>query len=183
MRRVTALAAGAVLAAVTAHADMIELKSKGFLNGEVVSQDDREVHFKDASGKTGVYPKAEIVYMQIDKSDTGKKSDVLLKRLKVKIEQALEAVKKMPQALKHFTDAKTHKFLDAAGKPLDRSAVNAKSDALAKAMDEASQTSATLSKKNLTVNSELKKQKEYMDDQWGSGKKGQKSGRFSSLED
>src|SRR5262249_49032993 len=112
MKRTAALLFLSAFAASVCCADMIEVKNKGFLNGEVLSQDDKEVKFKDAKeGKVRTYARSDVDYIDIDKKDTGTKKQAVELGLKEKAEQAIEAAKRMPRQIKKSTDSVTQKIM------------------------------------------------------------------------
>ena len=107
--------------AALAWADMVETKKDGILNGTILSESDQEIQFKDSTGKTRVFKKKDVLFM--DKEDASKKA-------KLFFQKALEILKNVPKNIKKMTDQWTKKFIGAASKPLDRSAANARSDEL-----------------------------------------------------
>ena len=156
----TAMMILAVLVCATdvAVADMLEVKGKGFLNGKVLEQNDEEIHFKDGKGNVQVFAKADVTYLELQEDKPV--SVHLSNDLKEKAEQALKVVAKAPKLLKEKTDELTKNIVGSASKPLDRSGVDAKSGALASALEEASQASAAVNKKILKVNQEIRTQEQ-----------------------
>ena len=160
-------------------ADMIETKDQGILNGKVLSQNDQEIRFKDAKGKEHRFVKTDVLYLDTGSVSAPAEDTPFAEKVKTKAAQLWAVAQKAPEALKKSTDKLTDKFIGEAGKPLDRSAANAKSDALAKSMDEASQAAVAMSKKNMLITSEIKRQtKEGYSDSKSSD---EHKGRFSSL--
>ena len=172
----------AVFVCRTASADMIEVKDRGILNGKLVSQNEKEIQFKGADGKLQVFPRQDVLFVDVESgSKTPSSGSELLQMLKRKTLRAWEAVKRVFPWLKQKAGAATKGFTDFASQPLDRSRVDAKSATLAKVLDEASQASAAMSRKVMQMDGEVRKQKQYMDETWGTGEKDSKKGRFSSL--
>ena len=99
--------------------------------------------------------------------------------IKTKSVQVWRKAKKIFSNGQRYCQRLTDKYLKKYLTPLDRSNADAKGNSLAKAMDEASQASAALSKKNLAINSEVKRQASVWDSE---DKKEEKRGRFSSLD-
>ncbi len=155
-----------------ARADIVEIRGEGYVNGEIVSQDDKEVQFKDNKGKLRVLSKKDVLYLE--KEDKAR-------AVKNKAADAWDALKKAPENIKKKTDALTGKMTGAV-KPVDRSAANRKADALAKSMDQASEAAAALNKKNLAVSSEIRRQRQEAEGV-ASSASSQKKGRFASLSD
>ena len=161
-------------------ADMIETKKEGILNGRILSKDDKQVRFRDAKGKEHQYAKADVLYMDVDAGSAAVADKPLTEQMKIKAAKLLEAAKKAPAAIKKGTDDLTEKFIGQVGQPLDRSAANAKSEALAKAMDQAGQSSAAMTGKVNVANKEFYRQQNEARDAAASSSGGKK-GRFSSL--
>ena len=104
----------------------------------------------------------------------------MMDTIKTKSMQVWRKIEKVIKDSQRYCEKLTDKYVQKV-KPLDRSRANAKSDSLAKAMDEAGQAASALSKKNLTINSEIKRQSGA----WGSNEhkdSDSKKGRFSSLD-
>ena len=163
---------------LAALADMIEVKELGILNGKVLSKNEKEVRFRDAKGKEHHFAKSDVLYLDTNAGSTPASDSPLAEKVKTKAADLWKAAKKAPEAIKRGTDDLTQKFIGEAGKPLDRSAANAKSDALAKSMDEASQAVVAMSKKNMMINSEIRKQTK---EDFGGSTSSEKKGHFSSL--
>ena len=58
------LLAAVLLVSTSAYADIIEIRGKGFLNGHIVSQDDRQVTFKDSKNNVHVVPRADVSFLE-----------------------------------------------------------------------------------------------------------------------
>ena len=158
--------------ATVSWADMIETRKEGILNGKIMSENDREVHFKNAKGQTMVFKRSDVLFE--DKEDISKKT-------KQAAQKFWEWLKNLPKAMRKGSDQWTDKFIGTVGAPLDRSGANAKSDQLAKAMDDASQASAVMTKKVAAANAEIARQKS---EAFGSAQSStEKKGHFTSLND
>ena len=163
---------GFICFTASVHADILETKKGGIQNGQILSDDGKQLKFKDAKGKTHVYDKKDVLYQE--KEDAAKKS----KRF---AHDAWDKIKAAPMAVKKGSDKLTEKFIGTVGKPLDRSAADAKGAALAKSMDEASQATGSMTKKSVAVNKEVYRQKnEAMVDAGSSSSA--KKGHFASLD-
>ncbi len=154
-----------------AHADMIETKRDGVINGKILSENNQELKFKDAKGQMRVFKKQDVIFQEKEK-DAGPKA------MNQTVEKAKEWLKNAPKNVKKTTDQLTEKFIGKMSKPLNRSAANAKSDALNRTMEEASQASTALAKKNMQANAEINRQKS---EAFGSSSSEEKKGRFASL--
>ena len=155
----------------TAWADMIETKKDGILNGKILSENSQEVRFKNEKGQMLVFKKKDILFE--DKEDPAKK-------MKLMALQAWEWVKDLPKLVRKTSDQLTEKFIGKMSAPLDRSAANAKSEQLAKAMDDAGKATASMTKKATTANAEIYRQK---NEGFGSSQSStEKKGHFASLD-
>ena len=167
---------GAAFCCRTAYADMIEVKAQGFLNGKVTSKNDKEIHFTDAKGKAHIFPKQDVLYMELESNSGGVKE--ISNGFKEKTEQAMKAGKKAFKELKEKSAAATEKLTGEISKPLDRSQADSRAGMLNAALDQAGQASAALAKKNMAVNREIKKQEgEY----GGEEQQDSHKGHFSKL--
>ena len=155
-----------------AYADIIESKTDGIMNGSIVSENDKEVKFRDAKGKEHVYPKADVLY--VEKEDMGK-------IMQHKTNRILEYLKNLPAKLRSGSDKATQAVVRPMSKPLDRSMANAKSDMLAKVLDESSKAGAASGNKIKEFNREVYRQKHEAEEE--SAPREEKKGRFASLED
>ena len=162
--------AGAFFLTGAARADMIETKNDGILSGKVVSDHGNELSFKDAKGRTRVFKKTDVLYLE--KEDSSKK-------IKQWARQAWDWLKNLPKFARKSSDQLTKKFVGKMSKPLDRSSADAKSAALARTMDEASQATAAMAKKTMKVNAEISRQSK---EGFGGFSTEEKKGRFSSLD-
>ena len=159
-------------------ADMIEVKNEGILNGKVLSNDDKQVRFKDSRGKEHQYAKEDVLYLDTDVNVNVDMS--FFEKVQKKAAEILKAVRTVPKAVKKTTDGMTEKFIGEVGKPLDRSAANAKSAALASALDQASQASAASTSKMMAFNKEVYRQRNEARESAPSSSD-EKKGRFTSL--
>ncbi len=152
-----------------AKADMLETRKEGILNGKILSENDHEVHFKDAKGRTLVIKKKDVLF--VDKENSSK-------AIRQTTQKVLEFLKHVPGNIKKYTDQLTEKFIKKVSSPLNRSGANAKMEALSRSMDETSRASTALAKKNMKVNSEITQQTK---ESYGDSSSNKKKGRFSSL--
>lgn len=179
MRSAALLTAGFLfLNACAAWADMIEVKGKGAMNGKILSEDQEEVKFKDAAGDVHVFPKADVLYSDASFGPIESDAPVAQKVRSAALE-FLRWVKNLPKEYERVTKRTTGKLVGKMSKPINRSAVNAKSDSLATAMDRASNAAVALSKKNLKINQELKKRNDDFIKETGEDSR---KGRFTSLD-
>lgn len=153
-----------------ARADMIETKNDGVLNGKVLSDNGQELSFKDAKGRTRVFKKNDVLY--IEKEDSSKK-------IKQWARQAWGWLKNLPKTARKTSDQLTKKFVGKMSQPLNRSSANAKSAALARTMDDASQATTAMAKKTMKVNAEIARQEK---EGFGGFSAAPKKGRFASLD-
>lgn len=123
-----------ILVAGPVHADMIELKDEGILNGTVLSRNEQETKFKDGKGKVRVIANKNILFME--REDPRQKKAAEKRKWKEKADAFMQGVQKGPAGIKQASDSLTQKLVGEASKPLDRSAANAKSAQFAGAMDE-----------------------------------------------
>lgn len=155
-----------------AMADMIEVKNKGFMNGTILSDDGKELKFKDGKGKEHIYKRSDVLFLE--KDDPGKV-------MKQNTSKVLDAIKQAPDAMKKGSQKLTEKFIAPLSQPLDRSAADAKSAALNNALEEANRAAAASTSKMVTFNKEaIRQQNEARDSLPGSSDT--KKGRFSSLD-
>lgn len=117
MKRAKALAFAALFMATAAQADMVEVKGKGILNGEVLSQDDKQMQFKDAKGKTHVFAKKDVLFVELDKNDTGSSTSV--STWKNKASRALASAKSGAKKVGRSVSQTTKKVTGAISQPLD----------------------------------------------------------------
>ena len=118
-------------------ADMIEIKDKGVINGKVLSQDKKEVHFEDTRGNQFVVPKENVLYLDTMKdalpSDVsgGKGSKGKSFDLAETWDRCKDSTVYYFQKTKNFIQNKARPLTDWLSKPLDRSAADGKSKKLA----------------------------------------------------
>lgn len=142
-----------VLACNPAYADMVEVKGKGVLNGKVVSQDARELHFLDARGQMQVFPAADVQFVDIQADRPARKEKpALFKGLGDKMARTWRRFAKQMGRWKRSTEKATQGAMSGLSQPLDRSRADAKAESLSKAMDEASRAAAGMNKKVLNAN-------------------------------
>ena len=155
----------------SAQADMIETKKDGILNGKILSENGQEVRFQNAKGKTLIFKKTDILFE--DKEDIAKKSKQMAQKV-------WDWLKNLPKMIRKRSDQLTEKFIGTVGAPLDRSGANAKADQLNRAMDDANQASAAMTKKAAAANAEIARQK---NESFGSAQSStEKKGHFASLD-
>ena len=156
-------------------ADMIEIKKEGVFNGKILSQDDKQVRFKDAGGRERLFSREDVLFMEVD-ADAGKP---LVEKVKKKAAELWRAAKKAPEAVRKGADDLTEKFIGVVGQPLDRSAANAKADQLAGALDQTNKTSAASINKARTVDKEITRQQKEAEG--FASQNNEHKGRFTSL--
>ena len=150
---------------------MIETRKGEVLNGKILSDDGQTLQFKTAKGQTLTFKKKEIVFQE--KEDPSKK-------IKEYTRKTWEWIKNLPITVRKTSDQLTEKFIGTVGAPLDRSGANAKSAQLARAMDDANQASAAMTKKVAAANAEIYRQK---NEAFGSAQSStEKKGHFASLD-
>lgn len=89
MKRAIGLTVGAwLLSAAALHADIIEVRGEGFLNGEVAAETDQELTLKTGDGQTRRIPKSSIIFRE------GEKKTGVLEGAGQKIGSAVGAVAK-----------------------------------------------------------------------------------------
>lgn len=166
MKQAVALAACGILAAQVSWADIIEVRGKGMMTGTIVSQDDQGLSFKGNDGQVVRYAKQEVLFVDVESPrggaspQTGSKTPPLSwQRVKAFFADAPTWL----NAVKRQTDRLTRKFRDVAGKPVDRSAVEAQTDAVAKALDDAGKAQAEAARKERKVREELKRVERGLD--------------------
>lgn len=162
---------GVFFCVTVAWADIIETKKDGILNGTILSENEKEVQFKDAKGQTRIFNKTDVLFQE---------KEAPPQPVAKTAEKAWEWVKQGPKNVKRMSDQLTDKFIGSVSQPLDRSAVNAKSDELARALDEASKVAATVSKNNKRISAEARSLEL---ESYGTGAPEKKKGRFESLSD
>lgn len=155
-----------------AMADMIEVRNKGFMNGTILSDDGKELKFKDAKGKEHLYKRTDVLFLE--KEDPGK-------AMKQNTTKVLDAIKQAPAAVKKQSQKLTEQFIAPMSQPLDRSAADAKSAALNSALEEANRAAAASTKKVVTFNKEVYRQQSEAGDSLP-GESDKKKGHFSSLD-
>ena len=65
---IVGLMLGMVLVCPAAQADIVEIRGKGIMNGKIVSQDAKQMTFKDASsGLSATYAKKDVLYSEVEK--------------------------------------------------------------------------------------------------------------------
>jgi hypothetical protein len=111
---------------VPARADMIEANGE-ILNGTVISQDEKEVRFRDSKGTEHVFARSVIGYLEFEKTPT--KSEAVLNKAKLKAQDAIESIKKAPKAVTEKGKVVGKKAKSLA-KPVDRSSADKKSKEL-----------------------------------------------------
>ena len=165
--------------AASASADIIETKKDGMLNGKILSENGEEVQFKNAKGQTLVFKKKDILFEDRESAAGGKSDNV--QKGKQLARKAWGWLKNVPSAVRNWSDQLTEKLIGKVSAPLDRSAANAKSDALNKTMDEAGRAAGAMTKKVTAVNAEIYRQK---NEGFGNPKSStEKKGHFASLND
>lgn len=171
MKRVGVLVVVGWMAWATAWADIVEVRGKGLMTGSILSQDDKEMTFKDNEGRVTRFAKSDVLFFDREtaaaEKPAGAKTDY-----GAKIRRFFEDARYWPAALRDWTDGVTKKFRDFAGKPLDRGSADAKGEALSKVMDEAAQQQAELVKRQKKVQAEIRRLKEEA----AGGAKKEKSG-------
>ena len=167
-----------IWASSAVRADMIEVKGKGALNGKVISQSEAQIVFKDNENNLQTFSKQDVLYMDAASAEFGEVP--VAQKIRLSALEFLKWVKRLPEEYKKLTERYTNKFLKNMSKPLDRSGANAKASALAAVTDKASRAAEALSKKNLRIDQELKKNKQETFALGGA--KDRRKGRFTSLE-
>ena len=111
----------------TAYADILEVKGEGFVNGKIVSENDREVTFKNSAGQVRVLKRSDILFVEKEDENIFKKDfkfdSTNIQRLYYK---TLRMFEQLWEKLRRFTDKLTKQLIQTASKPLDRSRVNAR---------------------------------------------------------
>ena len=153
-------------------ADIVEVKGEGIMDGKVISEDEKEIQFKDSYGKTRTINKKNVVFMEKEKEDK-------FKSLKKMVADVSGSIQKTSSNLKKESDQATDKFMKVVTQPLDRSAADQKAAALNNALSQAGGACASMNKKNLAIAGEAKK---AMSEDMGEAKTEKKS-RFRSLSD
>lgn len=151
-------------------ADIIEIKDEGFVSGEIVSEDENQMTFKDAHGNTRVIPKTNIGMVEHE--------DKLRKWKEIPADIAQKVSSSMSRT-KEKAESTTKKVKSKVTAPLDRSKAQDKADALSDAFKKANEASAAMSKKNNLVAQEMKASAEGTGSSSGSAVKSK--GRFESL--
>ncbi len=160
---------GGVFFSTLARADMIETKKEGIMSGKVLSENEKEVQFRDTKGQTRIFKKKELLFME--KQDPSK-------TMKRNMQKALTALKDAAKNLKKNSKVFTQKLIGSVSRPLDRSKADEKSAAFSRSMDEASLAATALAKKNMKINSEINRQ---TSEGFGDSSSKEKKGHFSSL--
>ena len=177
-----------VVSALPARADMIEIKGRGVLNGKIVSQNDKEVHFEDSAKNVFVVPKGDVLFLEAQ-TDT----PVIARKA------SLNAFSKggwMPDmavwrdkaehyygAAKRFVMEKTKGVRNIITAPLDRKEADAKAKLAADSMGDLAGHLQTLNKQDRKKGAQLRG---IRDDQMHATvktkSKNKKTGNFSSLD-
>jgi len=179
-----------VISALPARADMIEIKGRGVLNGKILSQDDKEVHFEDSAKNLFVVPKADVLFLeaQTDAPVTAQKA---FKKgsskhgWKPDVTEWRDRAEHYFYVTKRFVMDKTKGVRDFITAPLDRSEADVKAKELADSMGELSTHLKTANKQERKRGAQLRGIKE---DQMRSSiktkskSKNNASGNFSSLD-
>ena len=165
-----------VLIPAVVHADMVEVKDLGIMNGTIVSEDKDQMKFKDAKGKMHTFKMKDVTFQE--KEDVGKKNASMIK---AKTKEVMEALKKAPETIQKGSQQLTNKYIAPLTAPLDRSGADAKSQALAGALDQANQASASGVNKTLTFNKEVIRQQNEAKNVAASAASDSKKGRYTSL--
>jgi hypothetical protein len=167
MKRLAAMLALGLLS-TAAHADMIEIKGKGVLNGKVVSQDASEVRFEDTRKNQFVVPRGDVLFLELQKEAppatvSGPAPNPATKaasrrpgwqhRLKEWKERAASWFEKAVRAGRRSTKGLT----DMVTKPVDRSDADAKAEVAAQALADATDSLRKTARKNKTQQTELRK--------------------------
>ncbi len=173
MKMRTMLLMGLLGFTASAQADFIETKKDGFLNGQIVSDDGKQVKFKDAKGRMHTYAKKDVLFQE--KEDPSKKTKQMAR-------DAGDWLKKLPENAQKTSAEFSEKALGGISQPLDRSAANAKADQLARALDDANRASASTAAKNSTFNKEVYRQRDEAQAVANAAASSSKKGRFSSLD-
>ena len=161
------LAALLLTAPVSARADIIEIRGEGYVNGDILSDDAKEVKFKDNHGNVRRIPKTDVLYLQKEERTVAVKSDLWKK------------VKDSATDVKNTADAWTKKITGPLTAPLDRSAADKKSQMLNDVLEQANQASAASAAKAKTINREIYRQQNEAREEAKSSE--EKPGRFTKL--
>lgn len=166
-----------------AHADMIEIKGRGVLNGKVLSQDDREVRFEDSAKNVFVAPRSEVLFLELqkdvpavvpEKKQAGGWAMPDLRGWRNQAGRYFEVAKR-------FATDKTRGIAGFIKAPLDRSSADSKSKALADSMGELSGHMKSLNKQDRKRGAQMRGIKEDQAKSKGKAKK-KTGGNFSSLD-
>ena len=149
-------------------ADIVEVRGEGYVNGDILSDDGKEMKFKDNHGKVRTIPKADVLYAE--KEDHAAKAR----------SRFWDDVKRVPGAVKKKTDGWTAKFIGVVGAPIDRSAADAKSKMLADTLAEAGRAQTSAAGKVMTANREIYRQQNEAKEGVQSSSE-EKKGRFAKL--
>ncbi len=128
-------------------ADIVEIKDEGFVSGEIVSEDGKEMKFKDAHGNLRVISQKNIGMVQHEDK---------LRKLKEMPGDVVRKVSSATSGVKEKATSTTKKIKSKASAPLDRSKTQGKADALSDALRQANEASAAMSKKNRLIAQEMK---------------------------
>ena len=113
-------------------ADMIEVKGKGFLNGQVVSEEGGTVNFLDANGETHVLDRSDILLWEKESGSTlvSGVHDAKKKGLPFQFEPEVWKNKAEREYKKwmNVLEKKTRKAREFISKPLDRSGADSKAN-------------------------------------------------------
>ena len=170
-----------------AEADMIEIKNRGVLNGKILSSDDKEVRFEDTAKNLFVVPKADVLFLEAQKdapvtAEKGASSAFAKTDWKRAAGEWRDKIESAYHKTKRFLSKKTEGIRNVIMKPLDRSAADSKSEALADSM---AQLSTNLAKMNKNDRKRMVQMRGIKDDSSKANKLRKASssgGNFASLD-
>ena len=141
------------LAAFPVWADMIEIKGKGVMNGKIISQDDSEVRFEDTTKNLFVVPKSDVLFLEAQKDApvVAQKKGLMSGPAggwKPNFADWRKKAGHYFDTAKRFVIEKTKGISDFITAPLDRSAANSRSGALANSMGDLSKNLKSLNKQD-----------------------------------
>ena len=152
-----------------AKADIVEIKDEGFVSGDIVSEDEKEMTFKDAHGVNRVIPKNKIGMVEHEDK---------LKKYKEMPAEIVKKITGVEKKVKDKADTTGKKIKKKASSPLDRSKAQGKADELSNAFAEANKAASAMAKKNAQVAKEMRAAE---GGGIAEGSSSKKKGRFESL--
>lgn len=161
MIRIGTIAVAALMLSSPAFADIVEVRGKGMMTGTVLAENGNEVSFVTSDGKELRFAKSDVLFIEREDASGGAKSGPAAKKdWMAPVRKFFGNARYWFSDLSKWSKKQTRSFRDIAGKPLDRSGVNGKSDQLAKVMDEAAKAQGELARKRKKINEEIKRQQD-----------------------